>query len=418
MALHYVVADARDKRPLAADYLIAPATADEIAAARSEPWLTLGHVPGRAGLLVVDIDRDTAAHRDAVIDSLGPPLCEVRTRRGIHLYYRTSQPAGNRSWEGGEIRCTNGYAVLWDEDAVLAALENVQDAEPVDVSLWPISKQKATSRKPRRKPKRASKPSASMGKAIRGWLRYLDCRRLSYDEWLHVGFGLHQAYHYGLIPDGLALWVEFSQTDPDRYVEGECAAKWRGFDPDGGITYRKIRWLAHQNGYRPRKWRKAINKWGKTDDPDLNGRQQQEMDHWYAQAKQERASRKGGLLVQVNQSDTAALMRCSRRTVVRDVAHLQDLNRMREVGRATVRHAAGGHVETVYELIPNSTRHQKPVSLIPDDQQAAWQECVEERQDVPDGPRVSMGGRVYVLIPPHLTGGLPKLVPADPRAPP
>ena len=247
----------------------------------------------------------------------------------------------------------------------------------------------------------------------------IPCEKLSYLEWLFVGFGLHREEHYGRIEDGLGMWVEYSKTDPARYVEGECAAKWRGFDPDGGITARSIYALAKHYGYRSGiRRRKAKHKWGQSDDPELNGRQQQMLDYWFSQAKQERASRKDGLLVRVNQSDTANLMDCSRRTVVRDVSHLQDVNRMREVGKATVKHEAGGHVETVYEMLPVSTRHEKPVNLIPDEQQAAWSSCIVERQDVPDGPRVSMGGKLYVVIPPHITGGLPQLVPLESRAPP
>ena len=64
----------------------------------------------------------------------------MRTRSGgLHLYYRCDRPVGNRSWAGGDIRCAKGYAALWDEDAVLAALEGLSEAEPVDVSRWPIN---------------------------------------------------------------------------------------------------------------------------------------------------------------------------------------------------------------------------------------------------------------------------------------
>ena len=141
-ALHYVVAAAADKRPLANNWRYCPASAEEVGAARVDPALLIGHVPYAAGLLVVDIDtgkdRPVCYWRDFVVDRLGAPLCEVPTRSGgLHLYYRCDQPVGNRSWEGGEIRCAAGYAVLWDEDAVLAALEGLQDADLVDVSTWP-----------------------------------------------------------------------------------------------------------------------------------------------------------------------------------------------------------------------------------------------------------------------------------------
>ena len=422
--LHYVVADASSKAPIAAGWLDAPASAADVEAALPDPDLLVGHVAGKVGLVVIDIDTDrgkpVSEWADMVEESLGPAVCTVRTRSGgLHLYYRCDQPVRDRQWPGGEIRCLSGYTVLWDADAVLAALEGLQDAELVDTAAWPVNGQQAASRRQVRKPRPASRPSRSREESLRAAMASIPCDKLSYFAWLFVGFGLHREEHYGWIEDGLGMWVEFSKTDPARYVEGECASKWHGFDPDGGITAKTIYALAKDFGYRSGiRRRKPVYKWGKSDDLDLNGRQQQELNHWYAQAKQERASRKDGLLVQVNQSETAALMGCSRRTVVRDVAHLQDQNRMREVGQEVVRHASGGHVERVYELIPVSTRHRKPISRIPDGQQAAWQEFVEERQDVPEGPLVSMGGQIYVVIAPHITGGLPKLVPVESRAPP
>ena len=104
--LHYVVANSGDKRPLEADWLRCRASTEEVEAVRSEPYLLLGHVPYRSSLLVVDIDTDRDRPvwwwREAAGQSLGPPLCDVRTRSGgLHLYYRTDRPVGNRSWEGG-----------------------------------------------------------------------------------------------------------------------------------------------------------------------------------------------------------------------------------------------------------------------------------------------------------------------------
>ena len=413
MALHYVVADARDKRPLSADYLIAPATQSEIEAARSEPYLLLGHVPGRAGLLVADIDRDVAAWRDAVIDSLGPPLCEVRTRRGLHLYFRCHEEVGNRSWAGGEIRCTNGYAVLWNEHAVLSALENIEDAEPVDTAAWPISKPQAATSKQSRPHRRASRTSESFRNSMIGCLGYLDCKVLSYHEWLFVGMGLHQAQQCGLLADGLALWIEFSKTDPARYVEGECASKWAGFDPDRGVTHKTIRWMAKQNGHRTRRRRKP-----KRDKLSKPERQEALMDYVFSQSKDQRESRHHKMRAQLNQGDMAHLLGVDVRTVRRDMRELRAEGRIRVDGIEVIRHATGGHVENWYQPVPVSTRHQRPVSLIPEDQQAAWMECVVNREEVPEGPLVRMGDQVYVMIPAHVTGGLPQLVPVDSRAPP
>lgn len=52
---------------------------------------------------------------------------------------------------------------------------------------------------------------------------FIDPTRLDYAEWLSVGFGLHES---GL---PLEAWDSWSQRDPARYHEGECAAKWRDF---------------------------------------------------------------------------------------------------------------------------------------------------------------------------------------------
>ena len=250
--LHYVVADSGDKRPLKVDWLHCPASTEEVEAARSEPYLLLGHVPYRAGLLVVDIDTDRDQPvwwwREAVEKSLGPPLCEVKTRSGgLHLYYRCDRRVGNRSWEGGDIRCAAGYAVLWDEDAVLAVLEDLSEADPVDLSRWPISQVAdpgSTPHKPR--PDQTARASSA--------LRSLPCADLSYEDWLKVGMALHWGDHNGCLDDGLELWRRWSATDPARYKVGECAAKWRGFDPDGGLTLGTLFWLAERYGWKG--WRR------------------------------------------------------------------------------------------------------------------------------------------------------------------
>ena len=54
----------------------------------------------------------------------------------------------------------------------------------------------------------------------------------------------------GCVEDGLGLWRAWSATDPDRYRVGECAAKWRGFDAEGGRTLGTFFWLAKRYGWR------------------------------------------------------------------------------------------------------------------------------------------------------------------------
>ena len=223
-ALHGVVADARTKAPVYPGWLQQPATDDQIADADSEPYLLLGHVPGRSGLLVIDIDTDRGAPvswwADAVEESLGPPVCTVTTQSGgLHLYFRCDQDIGNVCWEGGEIRCAAGHAVLWDEDAVLAAVENLDQHEPVDCSRWPISK---------RNPGTSASPDEWAGDQIGkvgAALRMIDCRATSYDDWIAVGHALHWADHYGHVEDGLRIWTEWSASDPARFPVGRVFGK-------------------------------------------------------------------------------------------------------------------------------------------------------------------------------------------------
>ena len=270
--LHDVVVTAADKRPLAKGWLRCAASAEEVEAARADPGRLIGHVPYAADLLVVDIDtgkdRPVWYWREAVRDHLGAPLYEVRTGSGgLHLYYRCDQPVGNRNWKGGEIRCAKGYAVLWDEDAVLAALEQIELVEPVDVSQWPIRHKTEEQRRPAR-----GWPGQT--ERVRSALRFIPCREVSYDEWLAVGMALHWGEAYGCVEDGLGLWRAWSATDPDRYKVGECAAKWRGFDAEGGLTLGSFFWLAKRYGWRGcRRRGQRAGKRSSRPHPLLNARQ-------------------------------------------------------------------------------------------------------------------------------------------------
>ena len=270
-------------------------------------------------------------------------------------------------------------------DAVLAAYECLEDAEPVDTTAWPISHQQAATRERRRMTRRARQPSRSLEKGLRVALTKTPCRRLVYEDWLRIGFGLHHAEAYGLIENGLDMWVEFSKTDPRRYRPGECAALWGRFDADppdrDPVTIKTIFAIAKRNGYRPSEYRrrKAVHRWGQSDDPDLNGRQERELNILYSRAKQDRSSRKDGLLVQVRQGDVATVVGCSRRTVVRDFDHLKSVERLREVDQAVVKHESGGHIEKIYELLPVSDRHQRPQRHFSQAEQEAWDAIMQYR---------------------------------------
>ena len=379
--LHYVVAYSDDKRPLEDDWLCFPASTEDVAAGRSEPYLLLGHVPYKSGLLVVDIDTDRDRPvwwwREAVEQKLGPPLCEVRTRSGgLHLYYRCDRRVGNRSWEGGDIRCAAGYAVLWDEDAVLAVVEDLSEADPVDVSEWPINQVSdpgPTSHKPR--PDQTARVCSA--------LRVLLCAKLSYDDWIAVGMALHWAVHYGCLNNGLELWRRWSATDPARYKIGECAAKWRGFDPDGGRTLGTLFWLAELHGWKG--WRRPKPKTVEWDHPHLNRRQVETHSIMSAIAKPGKGGKRTVYALQQTLADHHC---CSRKTITRDIAHMQHRGYLRVVGEKTIREPDGGFVLPVYR--PTDPDRERWLQHARDKAQPA------ERL----GPVVHMAGGVWDILPP------------------
>ncbi len=342
--LRYVLVSAADKRPLADSWKRCIATAEEVGAARADPAQLLGHVPYAAGLLVVDIDtgKDQPVWywREAVRDHLGASLCEVRTGSGgLHLYYRCDQPVGNRNWEGGEIRCAKGYAVLWDEDVVLAALEQIELVEPVDISQWPIRHKTEEQRRPAR-----GWPGQT--ERVRSALRVIPCREVSYDEWLAAGMALHCGEADGCVEDGLELWRAWSATDPDRYKVGECAAKWRGFDAEGGLTLGSFFWLAKRYGWRGcRRRGQRAGESSSRPHPHLNARQVKIHNILTALAE---PGKSGRLTVSVRQQTLADHHSCRRETIVRDFKHLKACGYVRTVGQRIVREAGGGFVVPVY----------------------------------------------------------------------
>ena len=76
------------------------------------------------GLAVLDVD--TGDPTD--LERRYPPLATADTRRGTHLFYSApDKPLGNSNWEAkgcsGEVRCSNGYVVVWDPMALWSALQ-------------------------------------------------------------------------------------------------------------------------------------------------------------------------------------------------------------------------------------------------------------------------------------------------------
>lgn len=102
----------------------------------------LGVWPEGAGLVVVDVDSVSKEEGSAklmwVVEALGIPVCALPTKGksvgGWHVWYRrgagmTPEMTTDRDWytpdgsKGGQIRGSNGYAVSWDEQLLLDALD-------------------------------------------------------------------------------------------------------------------------------------------------------------------------------------------------------------------------------------------------------------------------------------------------------
>jgi len=76
-------------------------------------------------------------------------------------------------------------------------------------------------------------------------LSYIDPACLSYQEWVDVGFALHES--------GLAcsIWDAWSAKDSTRYHTGECARKWKSFGHGHSthVSAGTLMYLAKQAGY-------------------------------------------------------------------------------------------------------------------------------------------------------------------------
>lgn len=78
-------------------------------------------------------------------------------------------------------------------------------------------------------------------------LSYIDCSRLSYQEWVNIGMALqHEGYP-------CSVWEEWSRSDGERYHPGECQRKWQSFlGNPRPVTGATITQLAKQGGWKPK----------------------------------------------------------------------------------------------------------------------------------------------------------------------
>ena len=134
-------ADCRHKRAIGRGWEM-PANAPTLAKARA--WRDsggyVGFKPGSLDLVCVDFDSPKTMRKSVVPEALGQPLARIasETRGRGHFYYRKPEgEVGNSKWEGGDIRCSKGYAIIYNSSALAAALPLVADAERVDLDRLP-----------------------------------------------------------------------------------------------------------------------------------------------------------------------------------------------------------------------------------------------------------------------------------------
>ena len=122
----FVIASAKDKKPLSAGWQSGDAFSwAQVVAAAANVKRLVGVIPYSLGFVVLDVDTvhkrtgeiyPVEENRETIVERLGAPVVEVKTRSGgYHLFYRAGVAIGNAcQMDGVDVRCANGYVVLWD----------------------------------------------------------------------------------------------------------------------------------------------------------------------------------------------------------------------------------------------------------------------------------------------------------------
>ena len=211
-----------------------------------------GIMPSSINCLVIDIDTDHSSGvqflKRAVVDSLGEPAywCETPSG-GNHLYYISDISVSNSSWMhagecGGQIKCKNGYAVLYDWKGFHAFLENIDDYDSVNLESWPINET----------PDSLLKSSSGLSKdpggitrftneEVLAWLNKNVSPDIDYETWVKIGMGLH---HEGY---PVAIWDSWSKSG-SKYKEGECQTKYDSFGSNSNpVTMATVVKMVNEN---------------------------------------------------------------------------------------------------------------------------------------------------------------------------
>lgn len=66
---------------------------------------------------------------------------------------------------------------------------------------------------------------------------------MDYPDWIKVGMAIHASS--GGAEEGLQMWDEWSQGDPEKYGEGVCARMWSGFKAGAGVTFGTLVYMVY-----------------------------------------------------------------------------------------------------------------------------------------------------------------------------
>ena len=105
---------------------------------------SLGFIPGRSGLWVLDVDKFPGEDKDTgeLLASVSA-LATVESPHGLHAYFKkpSTAPIKNREWGvggySGDVRGDNGYCILWEPHKLADALDLLPSATPTAVHLFP-----------------------------------------------------------------------------------------------------------------------------------------------------------------------------------------------------------------------------------------------------------------------------------------
>ena len=229
---------------------------------RQEQLLAAGHEGyGIAldGLLVVDVDERSGglesmeSLKSEGIDLLAIGGFIVHTGGGgFHVYFtrpeneRFLKDLKGKGYHGIDLKQGHGqYTVAPGSAHVSGNRYHVWDGSP-DAIGQPPEALLAICRKPEPEPSKYVGSSQSLGKGnVVDQLRHIS-PNCSYDEWIKIGMGVHDA----LGRDGYPVWDAWSAQGDDYPGAEETWMHYRSFRPNGGVTAGTLYHHAKRGGWK------------------------------------------------------------------------------------------------------------------------------------------------------------------------